>query len=339
MLYFNMKNQLLIVTLLFLFSTLSGQTQFDQKPTVEAAQKFLASLSADLKPLAQLAFTDKDRKMWSNLPFESVERRGVRMDSLDEKQRLIVHELLRTVLSQQGYQKMLFTMQYDQAIRERLTKAKSPIAQRYSHEQYWLTIFGDPSTTQTWGWQFEGHHVSLNMTHSPKGVSCTPMFTGINPALTTEGVRAGEYVMYEENEIGKKLYSNLSTQLKKQALLDSLPKNVDVMAQTGEEGFLRDKRGVAYTDMTKDQQKMVEIIIKSWVENMTADIAAEKWARIQKSLPQTKFIWLGDGNLEHLHYYRLVSPAFSIEMTNRDGGIYHLHTLWRDLGEDFGVKF
>ena len=333
-----MKKQLTFL-LFFGFYAAFSQTTFNQTATIEAANKVLASLNPELKTKMNLAFTDKDRQVWSNLPYEQVWRLGVRMDSLSDAQRVLVHNLLRTVLSQQGYQKMLLTMQYDDGIKERLTKAKSPIAQRYGHEHYWLTIFGTPSATGTWAWQFEGHHVSINMTHSPRGVSCTPMFTGVNPALITEGVHAGEYLMAEENAGGQALYNSLTKDLKKKALIDSLPKNVDVMAQTGKEAFLKETKGVSYSDLNPEQKHALEKIIKAWVFNMNDEIAAEKWARISKSLPQTYFAWMGDGNTDHLHYYRILSPAFSIEMTNRDGGIFHLHTLWRDLGEDFGAKY
>ena len=27
---------------------------------------------------------------------------------------------------------------------------------------YWLSIFGEPSATEPWGFQFDGHHVNLN---------------------------------------------------------------------------------------------------------------------------------------------------------------------------------
>ena len=333
-----MKKQLTFL-LLFGFAVAFSQTAFNQTATSDAANKVLAALNPELKAQMNLAFADKDRQEWSNLPFESVLRKGVRMDSLSDAQRLLVHELLRTVLSQQGYQKMAYIMQYDDGIKERMTKAKSPVAHRYGHEHYWLTIFGTPSTTGTWAWQFEGHHVSINMTNSPKGVSCTPMFTGINPALITEGVHAGEYLMADENAGGQALFNSLSKDLKNKALIDSLPKDVDVMAQKGNEAFLKETKGISYNDLNPEQKKALQKIIKAWVFNMNEDIATEKWARISQSLTYSYVAFMGDGNMEHLHYYRIVSPAFSIEMTNRDGGIYHLHTLWRDLGEDFGAKY
>lgn len=332
-----MKKSLFFV-LLFGYSVAFSQTAFNQTATVEAANKLLASLNEPLKAKMNLSFADKDRKEWSNLPLEQVERLGVRMDDLSDAQRLLVHELLRTVLSQQGYQKTMFIMQYDDGIKERMTKAKNPIARRYSHEHYWVTIFGTPSATGTWAWQFEGHHISFNLTHSPKGVSCTPMFTGVNPALITEGVRAGEYVMADENEGEKWLFNSFSKDLKKKAVVDTLPSTVDVMAQKGTEPFLKETKGVSYNELNAEQRKAVQKIVKAWVFNMNEDIATEKWARISKSLSQSYIVYLGDGNVEHLHYYRIVSPVFSIERTNRDGGIMHLHTLWRDLGDDFGAK-
>ena len=334
-----MKKQ---VFALWLFSPLFlfGQTPmpFNQTPTIEAAKQIVSSLDAVQKPLMLLSFADKDRLEWSNLPLEQVWRRGLRMDSLTEAQRQLVHNLLRTVLSQQGYQKILLIMHYDDGIRERQIKAQNPLSRRYGQEKYWLTIFGNPSATEAWGWQFEGHHVSLNLTLTPRGVTCTPMFTGINPALTTEGVSAGQYVMADENELGKQLFNSLSPPLRKQALLGELPKDVDVLTRTGKESHVLKNEGVAYNDLTAEQKVVVLKIIKSWVGNLHEDLAAEKMQRLIKSLPQLRFAWLGDDDTAHLHYYRLQTPSFIIEMSNRDGGIYHLHTLWRDFEEDFKEK-
>ena len=30
--------------------------------------------------------------------------------------------------------------------------------------EYWVEIFGDPSSDNYWGWKLEGHHLSLNFT-------------------------------------------------------------------------------------------------------------------------------------------------------------------------------
>ncbi len=332
-----MKNTLSVL-LLFLTFMSNSQISFDQKPTIAAAQNLLSSLTTEQKNKAHLSFDDTSRTKWSNFPMEQVTRQGLWLNDMTDAQKMHIHTLLRTVLSTEGYQKALFIIQYDEDIKQRLTAAKSPIANRYGQEKYWITVFGEPDMNKVWAWKFEGHHISLNFTHSPKGVTCTPMFVGINPALTTAGAFAGRYIMQQENELGKQLFASLNADMKKKAILGTHPTNADPMAQTGKEDFLKEKAGIAVKDMTKAQQDMVTDIIKAWVENINPILAQEKLIPILKNKDMLRFAWYGTDDVSKLHYYRLYSPSFIIELTNRDGGIQHLHSLWRSLDEDFTAK-
>ena len=344
-----MKKNIILFLFLFLYKNIEAQ-KFNQMPTIEAAKNLISSLSIEQKTKGMLAFNDPDRLEWSNLPLESVVRKGLKFNELSDSQRQKVHALLRTALSPQGYLKALFIIQYDEATHERLTAAKSPIAQRYGNQNYWITFFGEPSDKGIWGWQFEGHHISLNFTHSPTGVTCTPMFTGINPALTASGAYAGNYVMADENELGKQLFTSLSVQMKQRALIGTLPNDIDVLARTGKEPFFQKNmvqtlhqaesmtEGVAFSDMNVPQKEMVMKMIKSWVENLNPALAQEKMKRIEALKEKIRFVWMGTNDVEQLHYYRLMASPFIIEFAHRDQGIYHFHTLWRDLEEDFKGK-
>jgi hypothetical protein len=319
-------------------AVLFGQSSFDQSPTFQAATTFLNTLSPQQKKVANLGLDDTSRVKWSNLPFESVYRQGIQFKDLADSQRVIIHNLLRTVLSQQGYQKYLFIIQYDQGILERLTASKSPIATRYGNQNYWFTIFGTPNKDKVWAWKFEGHHISLNFTHSPKGVTCTPMFVGINPALTSTGPYAGTYLMFEENDFANQLFNDLSPKLRQKAIIGAHPADADVMTKTGKEPHLLDKKGVKYSEMTPHQQHLVEKIVRTWVENLAPTLAQEKVKRFLAHKNNIVFTWQGTANTNAIHYYSIKADGFIIEFTNRDGGIQHYHTLWRDVSEDFLSK-
>lgn len=71
---------------------------------------------------------DTNRTRWSNLPLEQAIRDGIRLDDLNDEQRMNIQALLRTVLSDQGYLKALSIMQYDQDTHDKLTSMNSPIA-------------------------------------------------------------------------------------------------------------------------------------------------------------------------------------------------------------------
>ena len=66
-----------------------------------------------------------------------------------------------------------------------------PNGQLRDPERYFLTIFGQPETAGTWGWSFEGHHLSLNfVVRDGEVISETPSFWGCQPGHVAH-LRAG----------------------------------------------------------------------------------------------------------------------------------------------------
>ena len=62
---------------------------------------------------------------------------------------------------------------------------------------YFISIFGEPSVESTWGWRFEGHHLSINCTLGEgKHFSVTPSFWGASPFGSpkeiTKGLRSSQ---------------------------------------------------------------------------------------------------------------------------------------------------
>ena len=78
-------------------------------------------------------------------------------------------------------------------------------------ELYHVSIFGEPDKAGTWGWRFEGHHLSLNFTFvNGRIFSITPSFYGASPARVKEGKHAGMRVLADEEDKARKLFRSLS---------------------------------------------------------------------------------------------------------------------------------
>ena len=52
---------------------------------------------------------------------------------------------------------------------------------------YSISIFGDPSTTEPWSWQFDGHHLCFTFTVHSDQVSMSPSLWGVNPLTIPDG--------------------------------------------------------------------------------------------------------------------------------------------------------
>jgi hypothetical protein len=51
----------------------------------------------------------------------------------------------------------------------------------------------------------------------------------------------------------------------------------------------------------------------------------------------TFFAWTGDTKRGGPHYYRVQTPAFLIEMDETQDNANHIHSVWRDYKNDWGV--
>ena len=49
------------------------------------------------------------------------------------------------------------------------------------------------------------------------------------------------------------------------------------------------------------------------------------------------FAWAGVAEKGGPHYYRVQAPAFLIEYDNTQNEANHVHSVWRDLKNDFGL--
>ena len=78
---------------------------------------------------------------------------------------------------------------------------------------YYFSIFGTPGTTEPWGWQVDGHHLSLNMTViGGERLSVTPSFFGANPAEVRHGTHKGLRILKEEEDAARSLLRSLDAE-------------------------------------------------------------------------------------------------------------------------------
>ena len=118
----------------------------------QAANAFVAALTPEQKAKAMFSFDDAERFVWQESPGP---RAGVVLRDLSEAQRKLALNLLQVSVGDGGYRRI-------EASRARETvlsaQQKTPEGQALRHpDLFYVGIFGTPSTTNPWGWTFEGH--------------------------------------------------------------------------------------------------------------------------------------------------------------------------------------
>jgi len=270
---------------------------------------------------------------WSYLPGR---RLGVRIKDLDQQQRDAAHALLHTVLSATGYVKTTEVMALEEILAElEHNRSRDP-------ELYYVTIFGTPSLTQPWGWRIEGHHLSLNFTLGGKvstarlHISTTPAFMGSNPATIPSGSKKGHRILAEEEDLAFELLHSLNPQQRAQAIIStSAPR--DIITGSERKARMETFEGIVYSSLNEQQQELLMRLVGEYVNNMRQDIAQVQMEKIERSgLERIHFAWAGYTQPGMQHYYRIHGPTFLIELDNTQNNADHIHSVWRDLEDDFG---
>jgi len=330
-----MKTRLLIPA--FLLMNLTASAQALAPRMAKAAQAFLETLTPEQRPTATFAYADEQRFDWHYVPRE---RKGLSMKFMTEPQRQAAMALLRTALSDPGYAKVQEIIDLENVLR--VLEKRPPNDTRRDPENFAFTVFGDPTQTRDpWGWRMEGHHISLNFSSVDNRVAYTPSFFGSNPGHVLIDVpQKGKRVLGAEEDLGFKLLNALTDAQKKQVILgDSAP--WEIFTENKRKAQLTKFDGLAMGEMTADQKKTFLQLVQTYLDRYHVTLAKQQMKDLEKAgLDNIYFAWIGDREpamgRKRGHYYRIHGPTFLIEFDNTQNDANHIHTVVRDLTNDWG---
>ena len=88
--------------------------------------------------------------------------------------------------------------------------------------------------------------------------------------------------------------------------------------------------------MTAPQREMLINLLAEYVYNVPDDLAAKRLKQIEEAGATSFSPGRGDEK-GGPHYYRVQAPAFLVEYDNTQNDANHIHSVWRDFEDDFGV--
>jgi hypothetical protein len=296
-----------------------------------AANKFLASLDAVQKAKAQFEFKADDRLDWHYIPKD---RKGLTLREMSSEQRQLVHALLLTGYSHHGYQKATNVISLEPVLHE-----IEATTRRFPRDAglYHVFIFGTPEAKGTWGWRFEGHHLSANFTII-KGeyFGSTPSFFGSNPAEIRQGPRKGLRALAGEEDRARELIKSLDAEQRKVAIFDATaPKEIFTEAKRKVQAL--ESAGITAAKLSAEQRGLLMKLIEEYVRRVRPELASEDLKKInQAGVEKIQFAWAGGIEKGEGHYYRVQGPTFLLEYDNTQNNNNHIHAVWRDFANDFG---
>ena len=321
----------------------SRSTGVSTEPVRAAANTFLAALTPTQRTKTTFDVNDVEWRKWMNQSFYV--RQGVSFLEMSGAQRDAAFALLRASLSAKGLKLTRDVMR----LNETLAELTGNNFDEYGEWQYHITVMGQPSATEPWGWQFDGHHAIINYFVLRDQVVMSPFFAGSEPVVATSGKYARTSILQEEQERGLAFVNGLTEAQRKQAILSVSKTGNNNLTEAWKDNVVLDYSGVPGKDLSAPQRQQLVQLASLYIANMDDGHARVKLDEVVAQLDRTWFAWIGNTTPGSVFYYRIHSPVVLIEFDHQQPvalrhllnpnvpNAAHIHTVVRTPnGNDYG---
>tara|TARA_B100000029_G_scaffold497280_1_gene564705 strand:+ start:364 stop:1386 length:1023 start_codon:yes stop_codon:yes gene_type:complete len=300
-----------------------------------ACARFLTTLDENQAAQCSFAFKDKERLNWHFIPRV---RKGLPIKDLEGAPLRAALALLRSGLSEAGYDQALNVMSLEEVLYLLEGGDRQTRRDRRDPRKYYISVFGKPGPRGSWGWRFEGHHLSLNYTFvDGKLASTTPEFYGANPGTINSGPGRQIRVLGPEEDIARSILIGCND-AQEAAAWRSKEAPDDLRGGGVAQPDTTAPVGLPVSKMSTGQKKLMQTLLTEYLKNMPADVEKQRRAEINKAgIEKIYFAWWGSAKKNERHYYRVQGPTFLIEYNNTQQSANHVHSIWRNLAGDFNI--
>lgn len=302
-----------------------------------SVQDFINSLDPGKKKDACVGFDDSLRFDWNYVPRS---RKGLALKNMNESQKAKAFFMVKSVLSVEGYKKITDIVDLENVLR--VIENKSSTDTYRDPDNYSFLIFGLPGRKAPWGWRMEGHHISLHFTVVGEKITFTPGFFGSNPGKVLADVpQKGKRILKEEQDVAFALLQSFSPEQQKQVIL-SEKAPWEILSSNKRSNLVNLKpEGIAMKDMSATQKTLFLKLIAVYLDRYHVTLKDQQMVKLKESgLNGIHFAWMGDREPRIAegagYYYRIQGSSILIELDNTQNNGNHIHTVVRDLTNDFG---
>ena len=290
-------------------------------PVRESAEQFLATLTADQRQTILFPVDDVEWRKWANQHIYY--REGLSFEDMTLPQRTSAFGMLGASLSAKG-----LTLTRDiMRLNTTLAELNQNNFVEYGEWKYSISIMGEPSETEPWGWQLDGHHLNVNYFVLGDQVVMTPAFWGSEPAVARSGKYAGTEILIDEQRRGLTLVRSLDESQRRTAILEVRKTGNNILAQAFSDNVVIEYAGVRASSFTDAQKTLLLDVIGLYVGNMRQGHAKVRMSEVAAHLNDTYFAWIGETADDSVYYYRIQSPVILIEFDHQTPvGLRHVYT-------------
>ncbi|MEN8159031.1 MAG: DUF3500 domain-containing protein [Myxococcota bacterium] len=324
----------------FLVLATAGHAQVEA-PLAErlatTAAALRAALPEDAHGDALYAFEDDER---TDIHFAPIGIDGARHGALPDEAASLAEQLLALSLGPRGHATARLIRRNELAVMEEELEGWMPdfFVRRFRDPgRYFVALFGTPGPDAPWGFRYEGHHLSLNLTLVPGGApASTPFFLGAQPRIVPAGgPDAGARVLGAEEDAARALVAALPEALRERATL-RYADGRDLMAGQVPRLERGDPAGVSRGEAPPEAQVHYDTLVALFATQLAAEVGHARIAEIDAAgRDRLHFLWAEAEEPPGAFYFRLEGPRTLIEVDNTTDGD-HVHAVWHDPAGDFG---
>lgn len=301
----------------------------------DAAQRLLAALSDEQRAKATFPFEGDERYSWHYTP---VDRNGLPVKEMNAAQRERALALLASGLSVRGADTAQQIIALEPILRETERIEGRSTAWLRDAERYWFSVFGTPGSQEPWAWRVGGHHIGICLTVIDGDfVAPTPLFFGANPAEVQHGPATGLRTLADEEDLARRLLGSLDADQKALAIVSPVAPDDILTENFRQVDPALPPAGIRYAHLSGEQRDHLIALIRHYVTRATDEVSGGAWASIEQAgLDSAAFAWAGPETRGRGHYYVVKGSSFLIEYDNTQNDANHIHSVWRDVTNDWG---
>ena len=280
------------------------------EPVRNAAETFIATLSSVQLARTMFPADDVQWRKWMNQHFYA--KQGTSFAEMTDAQREAAFGLMQVSLSAKGFELTRNVM--------RLNETLAELADEHAFLGEWLyfiTIMGKPSATEPWGWQFSGHHVTINYFVLGDQVVMTPLFLGSEPVRAISGKYKGVVILQQEQNDGLQMLRGLTDAQQRQAVLNFSKTGNNNLTEAFKDNVVLEYAGLRGNNMESAARRRLRDLVQLYVSNMDEGHTRVKMNEVDRHLDNTWFSWIGGSQPDSAFYYRVQSPVILIEFDHQ----------------------
>lgn len=292
----------------------------------------LESLEPEQRSRALFPYLDGERLFWYYPPLN---RHGLPLLAMSDEQQRLAKRVLEAALSEQGYEQACAIIDHERILGEQ-ERAAGQLHWARDPGRYYFTVFGDPRGSDPWGWRAEGHHLSLHFSvWGGRVISTTPFFFGANPAEVLHGPNRGLRILARREDLAFELMESLDRAQRARAIIyEKAP--YDILTYNSTRAVLPREEGLPAGCLDATGQALLTALVATYVGQVRTDVARHKLAHLHRDgVGHLRLAWAGPVARRAGHYYRIHGGNFLVEFDNCQNEANHVHSVWRDVENDF----